>query len=99
MYLGRITGRLVATTRTTPGLEGVRFQWLQPLDEKGKPMGRQLVAAVTLDVGPGDLVHFIDGREAALALPGETFVPIDATVTGYVEQLAIGGRDLARDEC
>lgn len=95
MYLARVTGRLVATTRYAPGLEGVRFQWIQPLDEEGAPMGPQLVAAVALDVGPGDLVHFIDGREAALALPDETFVPIDAAVTGYVEQAAVDGRDLA----
>jgi microcompartment protein CcmK/EutM len=94
MYLGRITGRLVATTRYA-GLEGVRFQWLQPLDEHGAPMGQQLVAAVALSVGPGDLVHFIDGREAALALPDETFVPIDVAVTGYVEQAAVGDTDLA----
>ena len=94
MYLGRITGRMVATTRY-PGLDGVRFQWLQPLDESGSPMGPQLVAAVTLPVGPGDLVHFIDGREAALALPDETFVPVDVAVTGFVEQAAIGDTDLA----
>jgi len=95
MYVGRITGRLVATQRYEPGLEGVRFQWLQPLDEDGEPMGAQLVAAVALSVGPGDLVHYIDGREAALALPDETFVPIDVAVTGYVEQLAVNGEDLA----
>lgn len=96
MYLGRITGRMVATTRY-PGLDGVRFQWLQPIDEEGSPMGPQLVAAVALSVGPGDLVHFIDGREAALALPDETFVPVDVAVTGFVEQAAVGGRDLAVD--
>ena len=94
MYLGRITGRMVATTRY-PGLEGVRLQWLQPLDESGSPMGPQLVAAAALPVGPGDLVHFIDGREAALALPDETFVPVDVAVTGFVEQAAIGDTDLA----
>ncbi len=35
-----------------------------------------------MNVGPGDLVHFVDGREAALALPDETFVPVDAAVVG-----------------
>ncbi len=62
MYLARVTGRVVATTRYSPGLEGVRLQWIQPLDERGEDMGVQLVAAVALDVGPGDLVHYIDGR-------------------------------------
>lgn len=93
MYLARVTGRLVATHRYE-GLDGVRFQWIQPLDEAGEPMGPQLVAAVDLDVGPGDFVHFIDGREAALALP-ETYVPVDVAVTGYVEQAVVNGKELS----
>jgi len=98
VYLARIIGRVVATTRYQPGLEGVKLHWIQPLDEGGAASGEPLVACSALDVGPGDFVHFIDGREAALALPDETFVPVDVTVTGYVEQAVIGARDLARLE-
>jgi microcompartment protein CcmK/EutM len=86
MYLARVTGRVVASQRY-PGFDGVPLQWIQPLDEEGRPMGAQLVACDVVGGGPGDLVHFVDGREAALACP-ETFVPIDATVTGFVEQVA-----------
>ncbi|MEM9803495.1 MAG: EutN/CcmL family microcompartment protein [Planctomycetota bacterium] len=96
MYLGRVTGRLVATVRYE-GLSSVRFLLLEPLDEAGISAGEELVAACALDIGPGDLVHFIDGREAALALPGETFVPIDVTITGFVEQAAIGDTSLSLD--
>jgi microcompartment protein CcmK/EutM len=96
MYLGRVTGRLVATVHYE-GLDGVKFQLLEPLDEDGVSTGEQLVAACALDVGPGDLVHFIDGREAALALPDETFVPIDVTITGFVEQAHVNGRTLELD--
>lgn len=96
VYLARVTGRLVATTRYE-GLDGVRLQWIQPLDEAGSAMGGQLVACAAVDVGPGDLVHFVDGREAALACP-ETFVPVDAAVIGFVEQASVGGVDLARVE-
>jgi len=94
MYLARVTGRLVATVRYR-GLDGVKLSLIQPLDEYGAPDGEQLVACATLSVGPGDLVHFIDGREAALALPDETFVPVDATITGYVEQVYAVGRDIS----
>lgn len=86
MYLARVTGRLVATTRY-PGLEGVALQWIQPVDERGEPMGAQLVACAAIPSGPGDLVQFVDGREAALACP-ETFVPVDAAVVGFVEEAA-----------
>jgi len=74
----------VATIRYQ-GLEGVPLQWVQPLDEDGQPCGPQLVACSAISSGPGDLVHFVDGREAALALE-QTFVPVDATIVGYVEQ-------------
>ena len=96
MYLGRVTGRVVATQRY-PGIEGVPLQWVQPLDEDGEPMGAQLVACDVVGSGPGDLVHFVDGREAALACP-TTFVPIDATIIGYVEQAArADGRVIGRE--
>lgn len=91
MYLGRVIGRLVATVRY-PGLAGVPLQLVQPLDENGRDMGEPLVAAAVVNTGPGDLVHFVDGREAALACP-ETFVPVDAAIIGFVEQaIACGTR-------
>ncbi len=94
MYLARVTGRVVAS-QCYPGLEGVALQWIQPLDEDGAEMGGQLVACAVVSTGPGDLVHYVDGREAALACP-ETFVPVDAAIMGFVEQAVANGTDLAR---
>ena len=88
MYLGRVTGRVVATHKYE-GIEGVALQWLQPLDESGADMGAQLVACAAVPSGPGDSVHFVDGREAALACP-TTFVPVDAAIIGIVEQATRG---------
>ncbi|MCA8981516.1 MAG: EutN/CcmL family microcompartment protein [Planctomycetes bacterium] len=96
MYLGRVTGRLVATTKYE-GLEGVPLQLLQPLDEEGLAMGEMLVATAVVPSGPGDLVHWIDGREAALTCP-ETFVPVDASIIGIVEQAVSCGRVIGREE-
>ena len=96
MYLARVIGRLVATTRYE-GLEGVKLQLIQPLDERGADMGDALVACAVLSIGPGDLVQFVDGREAALACP-KTFVPVDAAVVGYVEEACVHGRLLGRGE-
>ena len=90
MYLGRVLGSLVATQKYA-GLEGVPLQLVQPLDEAGAAQGDVLVACTSVPSGPGDLVHFVDGREAALACP-ETFVPVDATILGFVEEAAhVGG--------
>ena len=94
MYLARVTGRLVATQRYA-GLDGVPLQWIQPLDEDGETMGEQLVACAVVSTGPGDLVMFVDGREAALACP-TTFVPVDAAIVGFVEQVASKGEIIGR---
>jgi len=95
MYLARVIGRVVATQRY-PGLTGVPLQWIQPLDEHGAAQGEALVASAVVSTGPGDLVHFVDGREAALACP-ETFVPVDASIIGFVEQAVRFGREIGRE--
>ncbi|MCA9001097.1 MAG: EutN/CcmL family microcompartment protein [Planctomycetes bacterium] len=96
MYLARVTGRVVSTV-ISPGLKGVALQWIQPLDERGDPMGAQQVACCAIDSGPGDLVEFVDGREAAVALPNETFVPVDATIVGFVSQAVANGMNLDKE--
>lgn len=90
MQLARVLGRVVASQRVE-GLEGVSLQWIQPLDETGRAAGRALVACAVVSSGPGDLVHFVDGREGALACP-RPFVPVDAAILGFVEQAVADGR-------
>ncbi len=85
MYLARVEGRVVATQKYK-GLEGVPLQLIQPLDERGEADGAMLVACSPIGSGPGDLVHYVDGREAALACP-ITYVPVDATITGFIEEV------------
>ena len=98
MYLARVTGRVVTTARYR-GLDGVKLQWIQPLDESGEAGGDPLVACAPSSVastGPGDLVHFVDGREGALACP-EPFVPVDAAIMGFVEEAVSEGRRIGQD--
>jgi ethanolamine utilization protein EutN len=84
MHLGRVTGTVVATVKTT-GLEGVKMLLVQPLTRALKEDGEPVVCAdATAHAGPGELVYFIGGREAALALP-ETFVPVDHAIVGIVD--------------
>ncbi len=55
-----------------------------------------LVACATVSTGPGDLVHFVDGREGALACP-EPYVPVDAAILGFVEQAVVKGERIGED--
>jgi len=96
VHLARVIGRVVATQRVG-GLEGVPLQWIQPLDEHGQPAGHARVACAVVSTGPGDLVHFVDGREGALACP-RPFVPVDAAILGFVEAAEVRGTHLARSD-
>ena len=90
MILGKVTGTVVATEKV-PGLEGVRFLIVQPLDRAGEPAGVPVVAADAVAMaGPGETVYFVASREAALACP-ETFVPVDHAIVGLVDQVDLEG--------
>ncbi len=90
MQLGRVIGTVVATTKA-PGLDGVRFLIVQPLDRDGEPRGQAVVAGDGVHMAaPGELVYTVASREAALAMP-DTFVPVDDAIVGIVDQLAVDG--------
>ena len=86
MLLGRVIGMVVPCV-VVEGLEGTPMLYLQPLDKAGKPRGRTIVAAdATRMAGPGELVYYEGGREAALALD-PWFVPVDHAIVGIVDDL------------
>ncbi|MCK4657958.1 MAG: EutN/CcmL family microcompartment protein [Phycisphaerae bacterium] len=90
MLLGRVIGTVVPCVRYQ-GLEGVPFLIVQPLGCTGAEKGNPVVAAdATRMAGPGELVAYEGGREAALALE-ETFVPVDHTIMGIVDEVAREG--------
>lgn len=86
MKLGRVIGTVVASVAYA-GLEGVPLLMVQPLDRDGTNKGTPLVAAdATTMAGPGELVMYEGGREAAMALT-ETFVPVDQSIIGIVDDV------------
>jgi len=83
MELARVIGRVTATVKYET-MQGVRLLLIQPQDAAGAPQGEPMVACDALQSGPGDLVAWITGREAALALPN-TFAPVDCTIIEIVD--------------
>lgn len=84
MLLGRVIGAVVPCV-VYQGLESVPLLIVQPLDASGQPGGRSLVAAdPTRMAGPGELVYYESGREAALALD-TWYVPVDHAIIGLVD--------------
>jgi len=86
MLLGKVIGQVVPC-EVYEGLKGVPMLLVQPLDKQGKPKGKALVCADgTRMAGPGELVYYEGGREAAMTLQ-PTFVPVDHAIVGIVDHL------------
>lgn len=88
MNLARVIGTLVATIKY-PGLDGIKFLIVQPLDKHQQPTGKALVAADGVAMaGRGDLVTIVASREATFTLP-ERFVPVDHAITSIVDDVVV----------
>ena len=86
MLIGRVIGSVVSAV-TYPGLEATPMLIVQPLDKTGQPKGRTVVCADgTRMAGPGELVYYEGGREAALTLT-PFFVPVDHAIVGIIDNL------------
>jgi len=83
MELARVIGRVVCTVKY-PTLEGIRLLVVQPVEHDETPVGEPIIAADALQAGPGDLVSWVTGREAALTLPN-TFAPVDCGIVEIVD--------------
>jgi len=85
MHLGRVIGNLTAT-RKYPELKGEKFLIVEPLDHSLQRCAPPVVATDVAQAGDGDIVYFVTGREASLALDFY-YVPVDATIVGIVDDV------------
>ena len=88
MQFGLVKGNAVCTLKYR-GLKGVKLLVVQPLNKKLEPIGRLQVAADVVQAGVGDLCVMARSREAALSMLDETFVPVDLSLVGIVDELNI----------
>ena len=88
MQFGRVHGTAVCTIKYT-GLEGVKLLIVQPLNKHLEPIGKFQVAADVVRAGVGDLCVMARSREAALSMPDVTFVPVDLSIIGIVDELVV----------
>ena len=84
MLLGKVIGTVVST-QVYEGLQGVPMLLVQPLAKDGAEKGSPVVCADgTRMAGPGELVYYEGGREAAMTLE-PWFVPVDHAIVGIVD--------------
>lgn len=90
MLLGRVIGTVVPCV-VYQGLEGVPMLIVQPLDKHRNDAGAPIVCGdATRMAGPGELIYYEGGREAALALD-PAFVPVDHAIIGIVDGVDLPG--------
>ena len=92
MRIGEVIGR-VTLSRPHPQLRGGRFLIARPmplsaLTEASSARGEELVVYDNLGAGPGSLIGFSEGREAANPF-GKTKTPVDAYCACLIDQISI----------
>ena len=101
MFLGRVTGHVVATQKDKT-LGGQKLLIVEPLnvkyDDGGKPTGlgntgRAIVALDVVGCGEGQLVLVVQGSSARMCEATRN-LPADAAVVGIVDSAMFGGRPM-----
>lgn len=85
MYLGRVVGCVWCTVKDR-NLEGQRMLVVQPLTPDLENTGKRIVCTDATGAGAGEIVYWVRGREASMALaPAEP--PVDSTIVGIVDSI------------
>jgi ethanolamine utilization protein EutN len=96
MYVGRVTGSIVATQKVA-SMVGHKLLLVEPyrVDETSQgrlvPTGRSFVVVDALGAGVGEMVLVCQGSSARLT-PETEKLPVDAVVIGIVDTVDVGGR-------
>lgn len=98
MFIGRITGSLVATQKVD-SMVGQKLLLVEPLrvNEKTKgdlqPTGRSFVAVDTVGAGEGEVVLCVQGSSARFTEQTKT-LPVDCAIVGIVDQVRLGAKSI-----
>lgn len=85
MKLAKVTGKIWATIKDKK-LEGIKLYIIQPMDEKLNAIGNEVVALDTVGSLENDIVYWVGGGEATLAIKGRQ-VPSDVSIVGLVDRV------------
>jgi ethanolamine utilization protein EutN len=89
VQVARVIGNVVSTVKDE-GLDDRTLLVIQPLDLRGEPVGKPLVASDSVGAGVGEHVFFVRGSEAAFPFY-PTLVPTDASIVGIIDHWHVDG--------
>ena len=92
MLIGRVVGSVVAT-RKDEQIEGRKLLVVQVHDQHNEPTEQYVVAADSVEAGPGDMVLYATGSSARQTTLTDGR-PIDAVVMAVVDSWDLGGENI-----
>ena len=98
MFIGRITGSLVATQKVD-SMIGQKLLIVEPLriNEKDQsdlqPTGRTFVTVDTVGAGEGEIVLCVQGSSARFTEQTKT-LPVDCAIVGIVDHVCLGTKSV-----
>lgn len=87
MYLGRVIGNIVSTSKDE-SLIGTKLLIVQKINEKLENIEGSEVAVDTVGSGAGEIVIVAKGSSARMALNGKA-MPVDACIVGIVDTVEV----------
>ena len=90
MRLARVVGTVVSTVQDAR-FDGWKLLLVQPVDDRGKPVDRALLAVDAAQAGVGDYVLVVQEGKSARAEMGSKDAPCEAIVVGVVDHVETGG--------
>jgi microcompartment protein CcmK/EutM len=87
MDLAKVIGKVWAIQKD-PQLEGIKMQFIQPINAKSKKTGSPIIALDTVGAGEGDTVFYITASEAVIPLKRKPALT-DASIIGIVDRINI----------
>jgi microcompartment protein CcmK/EutM len=92
MILAKVLGSVVSTAKH-PSYAGLKLLAVQPIDERGAPLGSSLLAVDRItSAGEGDTVILLKegtGVRQLFGLPKEAKLPIQVCIAGVVDQVSV----------
>lgn len=88
MYLGRVIGTVVSTSKN-PQLVGMKLLIVEKLTERLEREGSSEIAVDSVGAGTGELVIVCKGSSARYVF-GRGEAPVDASIVGIVDTVEVG---------
>ena len=88
MQLAKVVGNLVSTHKNEL-VKGMKFMFVQPIDESLEPFGDEMIAIDGVGAGVGDTVILIGEGKSARTVTNATsdYAPIDLCIAGIVDSI------------